>query len=229
MRIMLFTAAAVVLAAGISLGASLPAHAVSGNYIEARTADVWTGPCFANGELDMNGREAVLAWKINHGSWHGVDLSGLAVVGVVRTVHTLGDPYQPVNPARAALIVDSRASREQRAALEGFAKAMAGDLLQNVVAVDAMPIELEIADGNIHGGVARLTAGSLASIQTRALSSKDHTCGNEDVFYPPLSKLEHAMPAYALADSYTGSALDDTWSSPYKRSSFLGTFEVPTE
>jgi hypothetical protein len=225
----LCTATAVFLAAGVSSAAGLPAHGISGSYIEARTADVWTGPCFANGEIDMNGREAIFAWKIDTGSWQGVDVSGLAVVGVVRTVHTLGDPYQPVNPATAALIVDNRANREQRLALEGFAKAMAGDLLQNVVAVDYQPIELTIANNNIHGGAARLTAGSLAAIQTRALAATDHTCGNEDVFYPPLTPLEHAMPAYALADSYSGSALGETWSSPYRRSGFLGTFHVRAE
>ena len=48
-------AVAVSAAASISLAAGLPARGVSGNYIEARTADVFTGPCFANGEVEMNG------------------------------------------------------------------------------------------------------------------------------------------------------------------------------
>ena len=55
-------------AASISLAAGLPARGVSGNYIEARTADVFTGPCFANGEVEMNGKEAVFGWKIGSGS-----------------------------------------------------------------------------------------------------------------------------------------------------------------
>jgi hypothetical protein len=37
------------------------------------------------------------------------------------------------------------------------------------------------------------------------------------------------MPAYALAESYTGPGLGETWSTPYKRSSFVGTFHVPAE
>ena len=229
MRTILCTGAVLSLAAVVSCAASLPAHSVSGNYIEARTSDVYTGPCFANGEIDMNGREAVFGWKINNGSWRGVDLSGLAVVGVIRTVHTLGDPYQSSNPAKAALIVDSRATAEQRMALQNFARTMAGDLLSDIVAVDYQPIELTIANDNIHGGVAKLTAGSLAAIQTRALAATDHTCGNEDVYYPPLTPLQHAMPAYALADSYSGDALGETWSAPYRRSSFLGTFQVTAE
>jgi hypothetical protein len=222
-------AVAVSAAASISLAAGPPARGVSGNYIEARTADVFTGPCFANGEVEMNGKEAVFGWKINSGAWQGVSLEGLSVVGVVRSVHTLGNVYEPVNPVRAVLIVDSRADAEQRLALQSFAKHMGGALLGNIVQVDYAPIELTIQDGNIHGGAAKLTAGSLAAIQTRAMQATDHTCGNEDVFYPPLTALDHAMPAYALADSYQGDGLGETWSNGPRRSGFLGTFHLASE
>jgi hypothetical protein len=228
MRTILGTAV-VLAAASVSFAAGVPGRSVSGNYIEARTADVYTGPCFANGEVEMNGKEAVFGWKINNGQWHGVDVSGLSVVAAVVSEHTLGNVYEPVNPARAVLIVDSTANAEQRLALTSFAKAMGGDLLKNIVKVETQPIELTLENNNIHGGAAKLTAGSLAAIQTRAISSTDHICGNEDVFYPPLTKLDHAMPAYALAESYTGPGLGETWSTPYKRSSFVGTFHVPAE
>src|SRR5579885_1945235 len=154
------TAALVSAAASISFAASLPAHGVTGNYIEARTADVYTGPCFANGEIEMAGKEAVFGWKINKGSWQGVDIAGLSVVGVVRSEHTLGNAYEAANPAKAVLIVDSRANAEQRLALQNFAQHQAGDLLAHIVKVDYAPIELTIENNNIHGGAARLTAGS---------------------------------------------------------------------
>jgi hypothetical protein len=225
----IISAMSVFSAASACLAAGIPSHGINGNYIEARTADVYTGPCFANGEVEMNGREAVFGWKINNGSWHGVDVHGLGVVGVIRTEHTLGDVYNPVNPARAVLIVDSRADAEQALALRSFAQAQAGGLLDHIVKVDYAPIEFTIQNGNIHGGAAKLTAGSLATIQTRAMNATDHVCGNEDVFYPPLAKLEHAMPAYALTDSFTGEGLGETWNSPYRRSSFIGMFQVEEE
>src|SRR5712675_1476618 len=100
--------------ATVSFAAGLPSHSVSGNYMEARTADVFTGPCFANGEVEINGKEAVFGWKINNGAWKGVNIAGLGVVGVVRTEHTLGDVHRPVNAARSVLIVDSRATAAQR-------------------------------------------------------------------------------------------------------------------
>src|SRR5690348_11324954 len=121
------SAAIVLAAASISLAATIPARSVNGNYIEARTADVYTGPCFANGEVEQVGTEAVFGWKINNGNWEGVNVAGLSVVGVVRAEHTLGNIAEPINPAKAVLIVDSRATAEQREALASFARHMAGD------------------------------------------------------------------------------------------------------
>jgi hypothetical protein len=34
------------------------------------------------------------------------------------------------------------------------------------------------------------------------------------------------MPAYALAHSYSGKGLNTTWSSPEKRSAFVGSFQL---
>jgi hypothetical protein len=224
----LCTAAALLLvAAAFSFAAGLPTTGnVSGQYMEARTADVYTGPCFANGEAEMNGREAVLGWKINNGSWNGVNIAGYGVVAVVKSATTLGDVHHPSNSAISVLIVDSRANAAQREALAAFAKNQAGDLLKNVVKVQYAPVDLTIENNDMHHGAAHLTAGSLAEIRTRALTAADHLCGNEDVFYPPLTKLEHAMPAYALDNSYKGEGLGETWNSQLRRSSFIGTFSV---
>ena len=63
--------------------------AIKGDYIEARSADVYTGPCFANGEVGLVGNEAILAWRINEGDWRGTSLNGLGVVAVVKAHATL--------------------------------------------------------------------------------------------------------------------------------------------
>jgi hypothetical protein len=217
------------LAASLSYAAGTPAVPVSGNYIEARTADVYTGACFANGEADLVGQEAVFGWQIKKGTWRGVDIAGLSVVGVVRAQHTLGLLTEPVNPAKAVLIVDSRASAAQRSALQSFALHMGGDLLKDLVGVSYAPISFDVKDGNIHSGAAKLTAGSLASIQTRAMTVADHICGNEDVWYPPLNETDHAMPTYTLENSYQGTGLGETWNNRLKRSAFLGTFLISGE
>jgi len=219
-----------VLSSSLCFAAGIPAQrTVIGDYIEARTADVFTGPCFANSEGGLVGELAVFGWKVEKGSWQGVDLDGLSVVGAVKAKSTLGDVYHPYYPAKAVLIVDERATPEQRIALRGFAQKMGGELLSDIVRVEYQPIDLTFKNNDLHSMQATLTAGSLAKIQTRALNENDHLCRNEEVWYEPLSKVNHAMPAYALAHNYTGTGLGTTWSSPEKRSAFIGNFAVPSE
>src|SRR5690349_11067448 len=213
--------------AGFSAG--IPARSVSGDYVEARTADVYTGPCFANAEVGLVGNLAVFGWKINRGDWQGANLDGLSVVAAVMARSTLGDVYESAYPVHAVLIVDSRANAEQRLALQSFAKKMGGDLLQDVVQVDYAPIQFEKATSDEHNMQVKLTAGTLATIETRAINAKDHMCGNESTWYPPLTKLAHAMPAVAVEHEYKGNGLGTTWSSPDKRSSFVGNFIQPSE
>jgi hypothetical protein len=71
---------------------------------------------------------------------------------------------------------------------------------------------------------AKLVAGNFARIETRSLCQGDKHCGNEFVYYPPLVKLAHAMPAFALRDSYNGPGLNVVWNRVDERSAFVGTF-----
>jgi hypothetical protein len=214
----------IVLGVSILAGASLHKTDLRGEYVEARTADVYTGPCFANSEVNLAGDLAVMGWKIGEGAWQGVKLDGLAVVGVIRASSTLGNVDRSPYPVKAVLIVDERADALQRIALRGFAQHMGGDLLQDIARVEYQPIELSFAQGNVHSMEARLQAGKLARIETRSLAEGDDICHNEGVWYRPLTKLDHAMPAFTLAQGYAGAGLDSTWMSHDSRSSFVGTF-----
>jgi len=74
------------------LSISMAGQEIRGDYLETRSADVYTGQCFANGEVNLVGREAILAWHVQRGSWDGVSLQGLTVAAAVRANGTLGDP-----------------------------------------------------------------------------------------------------------------------------------------
>src|SRR5437868_12340380 len=110
---------------------SVSAHAqqINGEYLETRSADVYTGQCFANGEVGLVGDEAILGWRVQQGEWNGVRLDGLSVVGEVKANATLGDPYGNPYPANSVLIVDDQANPQQRAALAALAPPMGGELL----------------------------------------------------------------------------------------------------
>jgi hypothetical protein len=212
-------------ALALSLSGAAMASQISGDYIETRSADVYTGQCFANGEMNLVGNEALLAWQVKTGSWAGVELDGLVVAGAVRARATLGDPYADPYPAKAVVLVDDRATPRQREALVAFAKAMGGRLLENVVGVEAAPMAMAIERRGAHAIRGFFRATGFAAIETRALNDKDHVCGNEYTFYPPLTQTEHAMPAVALRDEYRGPGLGVSWSSREKRSAFLASFE----
>src|SRR5437773_7929780 len=86
------------------------AQQIRGDYVETRSADVYTGQCFANGEVNLVGNEAILAWHVKDGAWDGVPLAGMTVAAAVRANGTLGDPYEDPYPAKAVLLVDDQAS-----------------------------------------------------------------------------------------------------------------------
>jgi hypothetical protein len=204
------------------LSTSLFAQQIRGDYIETRSADVYTGQCFANGEVNLVGKEAILAWHVQSGSWDGVSLDGLTIAAAVRAKATLGDPYANPYPAQSVLLVDDQATPQQSAALVSFAKQMGGELLRNVDQTIAAPMEM-IVNHERHG-VALLRAGQFATIQTRSLGEHDHVCGNEVTFYPPLTQVSHSMPAVAVTDAYRGPGLGESWDTHGRRSAFIGTF-----
>lgn len=207
-----------------SLSATGNAQSISGDYIETRSADVWTGSCVANGEMNLTGDQAILAWRVTKGQWKGVTLDGLSVVGVVKASATLGDEYNNPYPAKAVMIVDEKACDEQQKALVEFAQAMSGELLKNVVRIEIAPIKVEVSGHDGHYDRTLVKAGNIAGIETRAINGKDHLCGNEDVFYQPLAATVHSMPAVAELDKFDGDGLNVSWTVHGKRSAFVGTF-----
>jgi hypothetical protein len=215
-----------VVAAGLVLGLPLsaPAVEISGDYLETRTCDIYTGPCFANSEVGLTGRQAIMAWSIDEGTQDGVDLAGLKVVLAINASDTLalggGMTVQP-DPIKAVVLVDDRATVEQRAALLAFVRGRADRVASNIVRVDAAPIEM--TTDHIKK-VGHLTAGDKVEVRTRALGVHDHCCTNEVVYYPPLADVENTSPAFTIDGRFEGRGLGVRWSSPKTRSAFLGTF-----
>lgn len=220
-KALILAAAALMVMPTVAKAAHSSSNAISGDYAEFRNADVYTGPCFANSEMNLAGENAVLAWHVRNGEWAGVPLSNLSVVAVVRASATLGDPYASPLPAKTVFMVDARANQAQQSALISFAQAQASGLLNEVVAVQAQPISFNV----VQNGITEVKVGSLVQLRTRMLKMTDTVCHNEEVYYPPLAAhLEHSMPVVAAASSYTGDNLGVTWQDSNRRSSFVGAF-----
>lgn len=215
-----FTAAALTLTLGVT---SANASEITGRYVEARTCDVWTGPCFANADHNLCGKNAVLAWQIDKGSVGDVNLDGLGVVAVLSASNTLG--LEQSGPATTALIIDRRATDAQRDALVKFVRRQGGKLLQNIVAVERADVRLTVCECK-NDSCAVVEAGK-ATIKTRCIDADhDKACGNETAFYPPLTRGVKARPAAATEAGYDGRSLPNTWLEFDRRGAYVGTFQI---
>lgn len=204
--------------------AGTKSDSLRGNYLESRTCDIYTGPCFANSQVGLGGHEAILAWNIESGSFQGVDLSGLNVVMAVVANDTLGfDGGLEVSPdvIKSVILVDERADADQRRALVGLARKRAARVVGDLVRVASAPIKIDVDHAE---GVAHLDAGKEARLTTRKIMKCDCVCTNEAVFYPPLAQVEKSSPAYTVDGGFQGRGLKEHWSNPGTRSAFVARF-----
>jgi len=210
------------LAVASTLTAKQSAPTISGGYLEVRSCDVFTGYCFANGEMNLAGKEGMMVWTVGEGSWNGTSLNGLSVIAVVRADGTLGDVRFQPRTAQSVLIVDAKADAKQREALCSLARTVAGGLLKQVAEVKSASIESSIGTCT-KAGCASVKADNLVEITTRCLGGKDHVCGNEETYYPPLTDVQ-ATPAFTELASFQGDGLNLKWENTGTRSAFIGTF-----
>ena len=216
MKRAILTAALAVLAAAplLARGAS-----IRGAYVEARTAEVFTGGCIMNGEAATTGREALLAWKVDRGSFDGVPLNGLAVIAAVAGDTNLGvrEIGGDVAHTKSAVFVDERANAAQRTALVSMAQQLANGVVGTVIEVTPTPIQF-VEEGK----AIRVEAKSLRLTVVKELKH-DPTCGGKQWFYP-LSAVDNAAMGTTTENAFSGVVLGTKWSDPNKRSSFFGTF-----
>jgi hypothetical protein len=214
-------ASAVVGFAALALFASAsPARAeVRGAYLEARNADLYGGRC--TGAAQGNGRDAIIAWQIESGDFGGVPLAGLSAVAVIRGDVALSAAPLETSRPRSVIFVDATASLPQRAALEALVRAQTGQVLGEVVRVEAAPIELAVDPSRALG---RLHVAGLAELRTRPFNRLDALCGDETLAAPPLAQGVDATPAVALEHAYHGDALGTPWDAVNGRGAFVGTF-----
>lgn len=197
---------------------------IEGHYLESRTCQVYTGPCFANAEVGLSGKNAVLAWSITSGKHGGVDLSGLSVVMAVKAENTLEfRGFESAGKLKSVVYVDRDATTDQQLALVDFAKKHAGRGGEAVVRVTPAPIQMSLDVATLSG---KLNVGEkqVVRLETRKARPEDCICSNESAYYPPLVKLEHFAPGVATVGSFNGRGLGSRWSTPGARSAYMATF-----
>ena len=196
---------------------------ISGDYLEVRTCDVYTGSCFANAEMGLTGKEAILVWSVRDGKWNNTALDGLKVIAVVKTDETMGDlRYQP-RSGKAVLVVDAKANSAQREALQDLARALSGKLISEVTSVKSVDIESNLGACREGAACAQVKAGNLIEISTRCFGDRTISAATRP-YYPPLTEVNRAYPAFTEMATFKGTGLNVTFEAGGQRSAFLASF-----
>ena len=209
------------LAATPALLAASGATTVTGDYVEARTAEVFAGGCIQGSEGEALGREAILAWRVGRGQINGVSLDGLSVVAVVAgdlnlSTHEIGGARP--QKIRTAIRVDARANQAQRDALVAMAKSLS-PVVRDIVDVKAVPISFTRDDDRL-----AVTAGE-ASLEVATKMDHSPNCGAMR-WYDPLARTTQTAMGHTTAEAWSGTSLGTQWSMGDKRASFYGAFEL---
>jgi enamine deaminase RidA (YjgF/YER057c/UK114 family) len=195
---------------------------IEGFYLESRTCQVYTGPCFANAEFGLTGNDAIMAWHIEQGVHAGVDLSNRSVVVVLHADRTLASAgIADAKVVRSVIFVDDQADAGQREALIDFAKAQTGKAGLAVARVEPLPIQMTLDRFTLEG---RLQAGNVVKMATRKAKPGDCICSNEVAYYPPLANVTNFVPGVAKEAAFSGRGLGTQWSVPDSRSVYMGLF-----
>jgi hypothetical protein len=197
------------------LAAATSPVAPHGEYVEARTASVFAGACHYNGERVTEGKSAVMAWRIDGGSFDGVDLKGVRVVAAVAC-----DDNLAVREAarRSAVIIDADTDT-RAAAATAWVKSRAGEQLGTVVRVDRGPVTI-----GREGETVTVAAAGFATMRVRAMPDRACCSQPELVWYPPLMPIADRRVGYTEKARLDAAGVGPTWDRADENSAFLGTF-----
>jgi hypothetical protein len=213
-----------VLAAAFMLAAA-PAFAggsIVGDYVEARTAEVFAGGCIMSSQAETMGREAVLAWHVRSGEYDGEQLGGLSVVAAVAGDRNLGIREiggEAPSAVHGIVFVDQKATPAQQRALVRLAQTLSRGLITDIVDVKAVPVGYTATDAAI-----AVTAGD-AKLAVQRHSHHTAGCGAMK-WFTPFSSIDGAMIGVTDENTYDGRALGIRWSDPNRKSAFSGTFTL---
>src|SRR5438132_5459141 len=192
------------------------APAVTGDYVEARSCNVYAGPCHFGSEYTTAGREAVMAWRVQRGASAGQTLDGLGAVAVVAGEDNLAVAG---TPRRTVFYVDERATPAQREALVALLRAKTGADFGRVVAVRAAPIAFEDQSDGV-----RVSVPNVARLE--ATKMPDAACCRwpGQRWYDPLARAQDVQVGNAAVNEYDDSLLNVRWANNGANSVLFGRF-----
>jgi hypothetical protein len=189
----------------------IPAHlmpgengpALTGHYLEARTAAIFAGACHANGERTLEGREALCAWIFD---------SGARVVLLLAAEENLSEPGVRWN---ARLFVDGPDSARALT----FLRAREPRLLPPEL--EALPLEIT---ARVDGDAYELAGADIFGLAGRALENRECCKMPLSVWYEPLARVEGRVVGDNTRFWVHDAALQRRFSRPGDNAAFVARF-----
>lgn len=192
--------ALVLLAAGMALAE--PPAPIYGDYVEARSNHVYTCGCLYSGEMVTDGREAIVVWSFERGSYRGAVLDGVKALAVLLGEGTLSLP----GPRRAAFYVDGAPSEAQRRAVIELLAERYPAAIGEIVAVRSAPIAFrKDAEG------VRVRIPDVVEVHVRKARLPEDAHYGSVLWYEPFIALADSTMAMTLLYEYRGNDFARQW------------------
>ena len=189
---------------------------VHGRYVEARSASVFAGPCHINGEMDLQGRAALMGWRLDGGEWNDQDMEGVTLAVAVGSDENLAAG----GLRQAVVYVDENLDEERRAAAVAWLETRQAGALGEVRAVKSVALEL-VFDEDAY----RLEIPGVASLSGEALADKSCCSMDAAVAYEPLAEVYPPVVGNSVVCRFKGDGDLAAWTYQEQNNTFVACFQ----
>ncbi|HVQ24063.1 MAG TPA: DUF1326 domain-containing protein, partial [Planctomycetota bacterium] len=193
--------------------------AITGRYVEARSASVYAGACHYGAESTTAGREAVLAWQLDGGSYEGFPLDGVELVAAVSADGNLAER----DAARTSVVyLDEDLPMPKRAAALAWLKREQGAALGTIKTVRTGPVEVA-CDGDAY----HVRAGDWVRLDGQAMPDRACCTMPSNVWYKPMVAIEGRLVGESALFAVDDPELGPPFERRAENDAFLGLLAAP--
>ena len=180
---------------------------IRGNYLEARSVDVYVGACHFGSEYVEGGKEATLIWQITSGIWNNVSLDRLIVVAVVSANQNL-DLKSSIR--QSVIYLDRQVTTKQRKAVVDLLQKKRSAILGKIVAVKQTIVDLSNTGRNYQLTVSQQQLGDVLVLDVSQFPCTSCTQPHQ-IWYDPLEKIDKPILGKSQVYRYQDKILSVMW------------------
>jgi hypothetical protein len=193
----------------------------SGRYVEARTASVYAGACHYGSEYTTSGRQALLVWHFESGTWHGIDLAGADVALAVASEENLD---AGTGARRSIVYADARCPEERREAAVDLVLTRCKALAGTVRGVELTELSVSF-DAESYAAM----APGAFELRGSKLANRECCKMPYNVWYSPFAPVIDPIVGCDSVFRFEDRVLGPVWNRARQNESFVGRFEWKDE